>query len=135
MIQTKDSADVNYKLLVSSLMKYEDTNVDFYSDSESSLRVLTHPNIGDMKERIDSAYKGWKNPFKDAYYWLKGELLDLKGLNEALLGRELVVKMQSNTDSKKRSDQVELEKLSQGKTTFKSIFKSKSSKDQDILNL
>ncbi len=47
--------------------------------------------------------------------WLKGELLDLKGINEALLGREAVVKMQSNTEWKKRNDQVELEKLSQGK--------------------
>jgi len=41
-----------------------------------------------MKEKIDHTFKKWKNPYKDAYYWLKGELLDLKGINEALLGRE-----------------------------------------------
>lgn len=43
--------------------------------------------------------------------------------------------MLSATESKKRTDQHELEKLSQGKKTIKSIFKSKSSKENDILNL
>lgn len=84
---------------------------------------------------MDHTQKQWKNPFKEAYYWLKGELLDLKGLNESLLGREQVIKQLASTEQKKRADQVELEKLTQGKTTIKSIFKSKSSKESDILNL
>ena len=117
------------------MMKYEDQNVDYYSESDASKRILTNPNLNDMKERMDETYRGWKNPYKDAYLWLKGELLDLRGINEALLGREQVVKQQSSAESKKRSDQQELEKLTQGKTTLKSVFKSKSSKENDILNL
>lgn len=74
------------------MLKYEDQNVDYYSDSDLAKRVLTNPLAGDMKEKMDTTYKGWKNPFKDAYYWIKGELLDLRGINEALLGREQVVK-------------------------------------------
>lgn len=135
MIQIRDSQDVNYKLTVQNLMKYEDNNIEYYSESDLSKRVLTNPALPDFKEQMDITHKQWKNPFREAYYWLKGELLDLRGINEALLGREQVVKMQSNVESKKRSDQVELEKLSQGKTTLKSIFKSKSSKENDILNL
>lgn len=97
---------------------------------------MTNPGSGgEFREKFDDASKLWRNPFREAYIWLKGELLDLKGLNEALLGREQVVKQQSATESKKRNDQYELEKLSQGKTTLKSIFKSKSSKENDILNL
>ena len=34
-----------------------------------------------------------RNPYKETYYWLKGELLDLKGLKSALEGRENVVKL------------------------------------------
>lgn len=60
----------------------------------------------------EASLKNLKNPYRDAYYWLKGELLDIKGMNEALMGREQVVKMLSNTESKKRSDQTELEKMS-----------------------
>jgi phosphopantetheine adenylyltransferase len=43
--------------------------------------------------------------------------------------------MLSSTEAKKRENQHELEKLSQGKKTLKSIFKSKSGKENDILNL
>ena len=43
--------------------------------------------------------------------------------------------MLSATEAKKRNDQQELEKLNLGKKTLKSIFKSKSSKENDMLNL
>jgi len=50
-------------------------------------------------------------------------------------GRETVVKKCSDCENKKRDDQDELEKLSLGKTTLKSFFKSKTGKEKDILNL
>lgn len=39
------------------------------------------------------------------------------------------------TETKKRDDQKEMTKLSEGKTTLKSVFKSKSKKEESILNL
>lgn len=135
MMDTKTNIDLNYKTIINGLLKYEDNNVEYYSETDVSKRTLTHPSAGDVKERFEETYSKWKNPFKDAYLWIKGELLDVKGISEALLGREFVVKQQSTTEAKRRSDQAELEKLSQGKKTLKSIFKSKSSKENDILNL
>ncbi len=117
------------------MIKYEDNNLEYYSDQEVGKRNLTNPAKGDFKEMSEAQLKNMKNPYRDAYYWLKGELLDIKGMNEALLGREQVVRMLSTTESKKRTDQAELEKLSQGKKTIKSIFKSKSSKENNILTL
>jgi hypothetical protein len=90
--------------MVVSLLKYEDANIEYYSDSDLTKRVMTHPSNNEFKERFDEVARKWKNPYKDAYYWLKGELLDLKGLNEALAGREQVVKQQSSTESKKRDN-------------------------------
>lgn len=135
MIQIRDAQDQSYKQVVTSLLKYEDNNLEYYSDSDMTKRNLTNPSKGDFKEMSEASMKNWKNPYRDTYYWIKGELLDIKGMNDALLGREQVVKMLSATEGKKRSDQSELEKLSQGKKTIKSIFKSKSSKENDILNL
>jgi hypothetical protein len=86
----------------------------------------------DVKERTQATYRGLRNPYREAYLVIKGELLDLKGMADALHGREQVVKQQSATESKKRSDQLEVEKLSQGKTTLKSIFKSSKGKEEDI---
>jgi len=89
---------------VGALLKYEDNNVEYYTDSDITKRTMTNPGRGDFKEQSDAAFKNLKNPYRDAYYWLKGELLDIKGMNEALMGREQVVKMQSACESKKRSD-------------------------------
>jgi hypothetical protein len=79
--------------MVTSLLKYEDNNLEYYSDADRDKRNLTNPAKGDFKEMSDASLKNLKNPYRDAYYWLKGELLDIKGMNEALLGREQVVKM------------------------------------------
>jgi hypothetical protein len=54
--------------------------VEYYSDSDLTKRILTHPSAGDMKERVDNTHKGWKNSYKEMYIWLKGELLDIKGV-------------------------------------------------------
>lgn len=135
MLAVRDDQDQAYSSVMQSLLKYEDNNVEYYADSDVQKRVLTHPEAGEVKERVDTTYKGLKNPFKEAYLLLKGELLDLKGMSDALQGREQVVKSQSATESKKRSDMQEVEKLSQGKTTLKSIFKSSKSKENDIVSL
>lgn len=74
--------------VILALLKYEDNNVEYYSESDLTKRIMTNPAAGDFKEKFDEASMKWKNPFKEAYIWLKGELLDLKGLNEALYGRE-----------------------------------------------
>ena len=92
MIKTRQSQDNNYKQSVMALIKYEDQNVEFYSDSDPTKRIFTHPSAGDMKEKIDNAHSGWRNSYKDAYVWLKVELLDIKGIADALSGRDHVVK-------------------------------------------
>jgi hypothetical protein len=95
-----------YQAIMQGLIKYEDNNIEYVSNSDAGKRILTNPTTGsEFTERFTSQWKGQKNPFKDAFYWLKGELLDLKGLKTALEGREAVVKQQSSTESKKRSDQ------------------------------
>lgn len=136
MMLVRTEQDASYVQIMNSLFKYEDNNIEYYSESDISKRILSDPNQTiDVKEKVDQTFRALRNPYREAYLILKGELLDLKGMADALSGREQVVKMQSNTESKKRSDQQELEKLSQGKTTLKSIFKSSKSKENDILNL
>jgi len=90
--------------MVDSLLKYEDNNIEYYSESDLTKRNLTNPGKGDFKEMSESSLKNLKNPYRDAYYWLKGELLDIKGMNEALLGREQVEKMLVVTENKKKSE-------------------------------
>jgi len=65
----------------------------------------------------------------EAALWIRGEMLDIAGMLNALKGRELVAKRQQVCESKKRDDQDELEKLSQGKTTLKSFYKGAAAKE------
>jgi hypothetical protein len=121
---------------MTSLFKYEDNNVEYYSESDVDKRILTNPDVhSDLKDKVDTTFKGLRNPYREAYLVLKGELLDLQGMADAITGREQVVKMQSGCASKIRSDKEEMEKLQQGKTTLKSIFKSSKSKENEILTL
>jgi len=50
----------------------------------------------------------------------------------AIKGRDDVIRRLAETESKKRDEQEELDKLTMGKTTFKSFFKSKEGKENDI---
>ena len=136
MIETREQQNAAYAQIVTALTKYEDNNVEYYSESDVSKKIITNPVTGsEFVDKYSNQMKSLKNPFKETYYWLKGEFLDLKGLQEAVSGRETVVRKLAEAESKKRSDQVELEKLTQGKTTLKSLFKSKSGKEAEITNL
>lgn len=135
MMQARSKHDQDLADLMVALMKYEDVGVAYYSDQDYNKRVLTHPQVENLKEKVTSNQKATKNSFKDSYLWLKGELLDVQGMFDCLQGREGVMKAQLNTEQKKRDDSKELEKLQAGKTTMKSLFKSKSQKESKALNL
>jgi hypothetical protein len=135
MMNIRDKQDKAQSELLNNLMKFEDVGIAYYSDTDYKKRILTHPDISDLKEKIDEETKKFKNPYRDAYLWLKGELLDVQGMYSALLGREMVMKLQLGVEQKKRDDQKEMGKLSEGKTTLKSVFKSKSKKEESILSL
>ena len=79
--------------------------------------------------------KKFRNPFKEAGLWIRGEMLDIQGMQNAFKSRENVVKALQNCEQKNRDDIEELEKLQLGKATLKSFFKSKESKQADIVNL
>ena len=97
--------------------------------------MLTNESNSDLKERVQKSEKKAKNPYRDAYIWMKGEYLDVQGMYDCLQGREGVMKAQLTTEQKKKDDQKELGALSAGKTTFKSLLKSKSQKESKVLTL
>jgi hypothetical protein len=137
MMITRDALDRNYRMMVLGLAVYENQNVEYYSGGDLEKRILTHPTKeGEFKDKIKKTVStGWVNPYKAAYLWFKGELLDMVGIAEALAGRDTVIKQQQSVENKKRSDQSELDKLILGKTTLKSIFKSKSGKESEVIHL
>jgi hypothetical protein len=117
------------------LMKYEDIGIAYYSDQDYNKRILTHPNCEDLKNKVQKNLVKTKNPYRDSYIWIKGEFLDVQGMYDSIQGREGVMKALLATEQKKKEDTKEQEKMAQGKTTLKSLFKSKTQKENKILNL
>jgi len=113
-------------------MAFEDMSIDAYSDGDRTKRVLSHPIAQDLPITITENIEKWRNPFKEAWLMLRGELLDVKAMMNAMSGRSNQEVLQQKCESKQRDKKTELEKMTLGKTTLKSFFKSKSTIQKDI---
>jgi hypothetical protein len=69
-----------------------------------------------------------KNPFHSMLYWVKGEVADIKSMNQALDTRVTLAQNMQKTSQKKESTQRELDNVLGGKTSFKTLFKTTSEK-------
>lgn len=86
-------------------MTYEASALEYFSENEMNARVLTHPKAGDLSETLTTMVGAFKNPFLEAAVWIKGEMLDIAGMLNAMKGREIVMKRQLTTEGRKRDDQ------------------------------
>ena len=68
-------------------MAFEDMSVDCYSDGDRTKRVLSHPIAQDLPVKITENVEKWRNPFKEAWMGLRGEMLDIKAMMAAMAGR------------------------------------------------
>ena len=130
---TQDKLFKNYEKYYSNVIKFEENALDFFSDNDSSQRALTNPSASEVKDKINPTLLSWTNPFNEAYIWIKGEYLDLCGARDCMNGRDQLVSMMTTLEGTKRSKQTELEKMTTGKTTLKSFFKTKSTIEKDIV--
>jgi len=62
-------------------------SIDAYSDGDRTNRVLSHPIAQELPEKISESVEKWRNPFREAFLTLRGEVLDLKAMMNAMQGR------------------------------------------------
>lgn len=115
------------------MTQFEGAAIAYFSDHDPAQLMLTHPNkAGDLNERLQQSTAGARSPFREAAVWIRGEMLDIQGMQNAFKTADTVVRRGQETESRRRSEIEELEKMQLGKTTLKSFFKSKEGKDQEI---
>jgi len=134
-MQQIDKSYAHYQRIYLGFCKFEESAVDYFTDGEMSKRTLTHPEMGDSKQKVVDCVNEWKNPMREVYLFVKGEHMDIKAMLDAVGGRETVMRTQLNLETKRRDNQAELEKLSIGKTTLKSFFQTKAGKDKSMTDL
>lgn len=108
-----------------SMMKFEDVAIDFYADGDPKVLHLTHAGSTGLVEMLDETITSFQNPFAECDIWIRGELLDIQGMIDAMQGKTYIEKKLIECEGKRRDDQSELDKISGGKTTLRSFFKSK----------
>jgi hypothetical protein len=73
-------------------MQFEDIAVEYFSDNRADRRILTNAAAGNMNEKLANTISCYKSPFAEAALWIKGEMLDIQGMIDAIKGRENVMK-------------------------------------------
>jgi hypothetical protein len=82
-------------------MAFEDMAIDCYSDGDRTKRVLSHPIAQELPVKIAENIEKWRNPFKDAWMTLRGEVLDLKAMMNAMAGRSAQEQLQIKAEQKR----------------------------------
>jgi len=109
--------------------------VEFYAEQQQEKKLLSNPANGDLKQKMEETIEQIQNPFNDIYIWIKGELLDLQGIDASLVGRDLVIKTQGNMENKRINNLKKLDEMKAGKKSLGSMFKSADKKEKDMANL
>lgn len=135
MEKIREEHDKGQTKLMKTLMKYEDVGIAFYAFDDPNMRVLTHPNNEELTKELDKSEKAQRNPYRDAYIWIKGEYLDLQGMLDCLQGREVVMKHQLECEKKIVTSQNKVDSLKANKMSMTTFWKSKSTKEKDALNI
>lgn len=82
----------DYDAIYDLLVQYEHSAVEYFSDNDMEARSITHPRAGDIKDSVTNTTSQYKNPFLEAALWIRGEMLDIAGMINALKARDLVAK-------------------------------------------
>ena len=106
----------------------------YLADDNDMKYILKGPHATQNKidEYIKNTLDKQSDSFQATYLMIKGEILDIKGMIDALTGRENVIKTSHKLEESKQSKQKEVDSMTMGKSTMKSFFKSKSTIEKDI---
>lgn len=65
-----------------------------------------------------------KNPYLNMYHWVKGEIFDIESINNSLSIKDRIQEKIGKTVRKKQSTQENLDNLTTGRKTVKTLFKT-----------
>lgn len=88
--------------------------------------VFFKDSNGELKSQMDHMVENLKNPYEDMYHWCKGEMYDLQALADAIAARDNIEKNKVKLESQKRDTQTDLDNVTTGKKTIRTLLKNQS---------
>lgn len=135
MVNVKDNVNKRTAAIVDSMSYYESNGMTKFANQDSTKMIIENPEDTEMKNKAEGMGHSLSNTFKDFYFWIRSTLGDVEAALDAVNGKERIVQNKIKLENKKKSEQSELDSLSSGKTTFKSLFKSAAKKQNRIVYL
>lgn len=80
----KTQGIANNRVLMGLFDKYEDLNLNCYTENSVDKMVLNNPDQKALKEQMEHMVDNQKNPFEEMYHWCKGEIYDIKAIMAAV---------------------------------------------------
>lgn len=135
MILERDTENSNFKDMITMMSHYEEGALLQYADGNANKLVVGNSLNPLYIETAEDIVDKLKNPYKEYYYWVKGEIYDIQALLDCLEGLNRLRKQKEKLESKKKSDDQTLEKLKSGKKTLKTIFTGEAKKEQLVTTM
>ena len=101
MRDCKAQSILHQRSLVALLDKYEDLNMNCYTENAPDRLVLNNPDNKQLKESMEHMVENQKNPFDEMYHWCKGEIYDIKAILFAIEQKQAMEKLLKKTETKK----------------------------------
>jgi hypothetical protein len=109
------------------LNNYEELNLANYCDGDQSKMVFGKTAVeGEqtIKEQVSALADAMKNPYFNIYHWVKGEIYDIEAVNDAITTKDKIQTNIQKNEKKKRSTQENLDNVTTGRKTVKTMFKN-----------
>lgn len=102
MMKTKLNTIQSYQDLHKASARYEDMNLQHYTDMNSAELLMTNPDNSELFAGLNDVAGKLQNPYIDIYHWAKGEIFDLLALTNAVKERNKCEAGVKELEKKKR---------------------------------
>jgi len=96
---------LNTRVLMGLFDKYEDLNMNCYTENSPDKMVLNNPDQKQLKDQMDHMIDNQKNAFDEMYHWCKGEIYDIKAIMAAIGQKDMLERELKKTETKKSNTQ------------------------------
>lgn len=104
-LTSKQATIVSYTELYKIIDRYEELNLNHYTENKSSQLIFNSPESKDVKECMQNTAGALRNPYIDLYHWVKGEMYDILALQACIRSRADVEAVLKELENKKKSTQ------------------------------
>ena len=126
MMRTKLNTIQSYQDLYRCAQRYEDMNLQHYTDMNTAELLLTNPDNAMVFQNLNEVSNSLQNPYIDIYHWAKGEIFDQEAVNNSVKERNRCEQKIRELEKTKRETQQDLQDVQDGRKTLTTLFKDKS---------